>query len=46
MGSIGLMVGGLVPTFLLSRLFMWLVRRWSDGSRLAVAIFYRSQLFS
>lgn len=27
------MIGGLIPTYLISRLFLWLMKTWSGGSQ-------------
>ena len=36
--KIAFMIGGLIPTFLVSRLLLWLMRSWEGGiSRLVVA---------
>lgn len=36
--EIAFMIGGLIPTFLVSRLLLWLMRSWDGGiSRLVVA---------
>ena len=29
--NIYMIIGGLIPTFLLSRLFLWLVKTWNGG---------------
>jgi len=37
MGDLAMLVGALVPTFLISRLLLWLTKRWSGIGRLAFA---------
>jgi len=38
MADVGFFVGALIPTFLLSRLVLWLMRSWDGGvTRLALA---------
>jgi len=34
MGELAVLIGALVPTFLMSRLFLWLTKRWSWTGRL------------
>ena len=36
MGDVAELLGALVPTFLISRLFLWLTKRWSGIGRLVV----------
>jgi hypothetical protein len=35
MGDVAELLGALIPTFLISRLFLWLTKRWSGIGRLA-----------
>ncbi len=38
MNAVGLILGALVATFLLSRMFLWLSRNWSDTGGRIIAV--------
>lgn len=44
MAELGVFVGGLIPTFLISRLALWLLRTWDGGTSRLIAVHAASLL--